>query len=73
MVEPTKLLKQFAKKTELSTKQVKAIWEQHKAKLIAEGKNEKHPLFIQELASNVKEQLGIEEKHIYLDKFKNFL
>lgn len=68
-----RLQKRLAKKAGVPTKVVRGIWEKKRQELIESGSDEKNPLFIQELASAVKEDLGVEENYIALDRFKQLL
>ena len=68
-----RLHKRLAKKAGVPTKIVKSIWEQKRQELVESGVDESKPLFVQDLATLVKEELGVEENFIALDRFKKFL
>lgn len=68
-----RFLKRLAKKAGVPTKTVRGIWEEKRQELLDSGADEEQPLFVQDLASLVKQDLGVEENYIALDRFKKFL
>jgi len=72
-MENIKLLKIFAKRAGITTRQARVVWDNNVNRLVAEGHAQSDRLFIQDVVIAVRKELNVHENTATLEKFKKYL